>query len=77
MSEEQVPVFPPAENKPMKLGIKIEKPLDIKIHLIFPILLIFSFIFIGGTLWLLSIEYLGAAPPVWLRSVLENFALAI
>ena len=60
-----------------RLGIKIEKPLDVKIHFIFPMLLVISFVLIGATLWLLGLEYLGQPPVGWLRSFLENFVLAL
>ena len=75
MNENLVPPEP-IENKPIKLGIKIEKPIDAKIHPIFPLLLMVSFVFIGGTLWLLSLEYFGEPPAAWLRSMLENLVLA-
>ena len=63
--------------KSVRLGIKIEKPSDIKIHVIFPLLLLISLVLIGGTLWLLSLEYLGRPPDNWLRSLLENFVLTL
>ena len=75
MSEEKNPIEPTKEI-PVKLGIKIEKPVSIPIHPVFPILLIVAFVLIGGTLWLLSLEYLGQAPAGWLRSAFDNLVLA-
>jgi len=67
----------PTTEKPIKLGIKIEKPLDIKIHPIFPVLLVLSLFLIGGTGWLLVSEYMGIPPASWLRALLENFVLTL
>ncbi len=58
-----------------KLGIKIEKPKDVKIHGLYPLLLVLSLVLIGGTAWFSASEYLEIPPPAWLRSVLENFVL--
>ena len=76
MKEEQNQINP-VSDKTMKLGIKIEKPVDIKMHPIFPLMLILSFVLIGATLWLLSLEYLGEPPASWLRTLLENFVLTL
>ena len=75
MTEEKSPIDPVQET-PAKLGIKIEKPSSIPINAIFPILLIISFVLVGGTLCLLSFEYLGQTPPTWLRSIFDNLILA-
>ena len=64
-----------SSEKPLKLGIKIEKPVDVGIHAIYILFLFFSFLLIGLTIWLLVLEYLGESPPTWLRALLENFAL--
>ncbi len=60
-----------------KVGIRIEKPIDIQIHSIYPILVTLSILLIVATAWLLISEYLGEAPPMWLRSLLEDFALTL
>lgn len=63
--------------KPAKPGIKIQKPIDIKIHPIYILMAVISFIAIGFTVWLLVYEYLGMPTPAWLRSLLEDFVLTL
>lgn len=62
---------------PAKVGIKIQKPLEVSIHPIYPILALLSLVLIGATAWLLVTEYLGIPPPAWLRNIFENVILAL
>ena len=59
-----------ASEKPIRLGIKIEKPSDVKIKAIYPFLLSLSLVLIAATAWLLALEYLGKPPVAWLRALL-------
>ena len=63
--------------QPVKLGIKIAKPIEEKTHPFFGMLAVLAFLLIGATIWLLSLEYLGEPPPKWLKIILENFALTL
>lgn len=67
----------PEDEKPIKLGIKIEKPVNIAIHPFFQILAVASFALIGLTLWLLALEYLVEPLPAWISSAFDNLALSI
>ena len=60
---------------PVKLGIKIEKPKEVKIHMIYPLLLTLALVLIGGTAWLLVSEYLGISLAPWFRSYFETLAM--
>ena len=63
--------------KPVKLGIKIEKPSEMGLHPVYPFLLLLSFLFILGTSWLLLTEYLDEPLPPWIHSLLNNFILTL
>ena len=67
----------PADLKPIKLGVKIERPSFVSIHALYPILAGLAFLLIGATLWLLALEYLGEPPPVWLKALLNDFVLSL
>lgn len=58
-----------------KISLKIEKPRDQKIHSFFNVLLIVSFLFVAGTLWVLALEYLHLPEPEWLRESIDKLSL--
>lgn len=64
-----------SSEKPVKVGVRIEKPATANIHPTYPFLIWLSLALIGLTVWLLVLEHLGEPPPMWLRRFLETFRL--
>ena len=67
-----VPIEKPLA-KPLKLGLKIEKPSEEKLHPFFLTLLVISGCLIAMTFWMLVLEYFGEPLPEWLQFFLDNF----
>lgn len=68
------PTVNPVKSAP-KIGLKIERPRDQKIHGFFNFLLVASFLFVACTLLVLVFEYLHLPAPEWFQELIDNLSL--
>ncbi len=61
--------------KPIRLGIQIEKPQHQSVHGLLYFFLIVSFLFVLCTIWLLTLEYFERPLPTWMQGFLSSMLL--